>query len=171
MERKLETLYDLCETVYKELEAANEKIKTSGGDVTGGDVEFLDRLTHIMKSLKTTIAMMESEMFEEGNSGYYYGGRYFYDGESMEGGRGGSYARGGGGRGGNSNARGGSYARGGGGRGGRSNARGGSYARGGRGYSRDDAREDFIEEIEELMEKAPDERTRMKFERMLEEMK
>ena len=77
---------------------------------------------------------------------------------SMEGGRGGSYARGG-----RSNARGGSYARG--GRGGRSNARGG------RGYSRTDAREDFIEEIEELMEKAPDEKTRMKFERMLEEMK
>lgn len=165
MDRKLETLYDLCETVSKELETANEKIKTAGGEVSGGDIEFLDRLTHIMKSLKTTIAMMESEMFEEGNSGYYYGGRYFYDNDmSMEGGRGGSYARGG-----RSNARGGSYARG--GRGGRSNARGGSYARGGRGYSRDDAREDFIEEIEELMEKAPDEKTRMKFERMLEEMK
>ena len=151
MERKLETLYDLCETVYKELETANEKIKTAGGEVSGGDIEFLDRLTHIMKSLKTTIAMMESEMFENGNSDYY-GGRYFYDGDmSMAGGRGGSYARGG--------------------RGGRSNARGGSYARGGRGYSRADAREDFIEEIEELMEKAPDEKTRMKFERMLEEMK
>ena len=161
MERKLETLYDLCETVYKELETANEKIKTAGGDVSGGDIEFLDRLTHIMKSLKTTIAMIENEMFEEGSSGYYYGGRYFYDGDmSMAGGRGGSYARGG---------RGGSYARG--GRGGRSNARGGSYARGGRGYSRADAREDFIEEIEELMEKAPDEKTRMKFERMLEELK
>lgn len=160
MDRKLETLYDLCEIVSKELETANEKIKTAGGEVSGGDIEFLDRLTHIMKSLKTTIAMMESEMFEEGNSGYYYGGRYYYDGDmSMAGGRG-SYARGG---------RGGSYARG--GRGGRSNARGGSYARGGRGYSRDDAREDFIEEIEELMEKAPDEKTRMKFERMLEEMK
>lgn len=160
MDRKLETLYDLCEIVSKELETANEKIKTAGGEVSGGDIEFLDRLTHIMKSLKTTIAMMESEMLEEGSSGYYYGGRYYYDGDmSMAGGRN-SYARGG---------RGGSYARG--GRGGRSNARGGSYARGGRGYSRDDAREDFIEEIEELMEKAPDEKTRMKFERMLEEMK
>lgn len=165
MERKLETLYDLCETVYKELETANEKIKTAGGDVSGGDIEFLDRLTHIMKSLKTTIAMMESEMFEEGNSGYYYGGRYFYDNDmSMEGGRGGSNARGG-----RSNARGGSYARG--GQGGRSNARGGSYARGSRGYSRDDSREDFMEEIEELMEKAPDAQTRMKFERLLNEMR
>lgn len=165
MERKLETLYDLCETVYKELETANEKIKTAGGDVSGGDIEFLDRLTHIMKSLKTTIAMMESEMFEEGNSGYYYGGRYFYDNDmSMEGGRGGSNARGG-----RSNARGGSYARG--GQGGRSNARGGSYARGSRGYSRDDSREDFMEEIEELMGKAPDSQTRMKFERLLNEMR
>lgn len=56
------------------------------------------------------------------------------------------------------------------GRNGRSNARGGrgSYARG---YSRDDAKEDFMDEIEELMEKAPDERTRKKFERFLSEMK
>ena len=32
-------------------------------------------------------------------------------------------------------------------------------------------KEDFIDEIEELMEKAPDERTRKKFERFLSEMK
>lgn len=164
MDRKLETLYDLCETVSKELETANEKIKTAGGEVSGGDIEFLDRLTHIMKSLKTTIAMMESEMFENGNSDYY-GGRYFYDNDmSMEGGRG-SYARGG---------RGGSYARGRsnarGGRGGSYN-RGGSYARGGRGYSRDESKEDFMYEIEDLMDKAPDEQTRMKFEKLLNEMR
>ena len=166
MDKKLDTLYELCETVSKELETANEKIRNAGGEVSGGDIEFLDRLTDIMKNLKTTIAMMEDEMLEEGNSGYY-GGRYYYDGNmSIENNRG-SYARG------RSNARGGSYNRGG------SYARGergnsynrGSYARGGRGYSRDDSREDFMYEIEELMEKAPDEKTRMKFERMLEEMK
>lgn len=159
MDKKLDTLYDLCETVSKELETANEKIKSAGGEVSGGDIEFLDRLTHIMKSLKTTIAMMESEMMDEGNSGYY-GGRYYYDGMSMDNGRSGrssSYARGG--RGGSSYARGNSY------------ARNNSYARGGRGYSRGDAREDFVEELEELMEKAPDEKTRQKFARMLEEMR
>ena len=44
----------------------------------------------------------------------------------------------------------------------------GSYARG---YSRDDAKEDFIEEIEELMEKAPDMETRQKFERFISKMR
>lgn len=162
MDRKLETLYDLCETVSKELETANEKIKTAGGEVSGGDIEFLDRLTHIMKSLKTTIAMMEGEMLDEGNSGYY-GGRYYYDNDMpMEGGRGNSYARRG------------SYARGrSNGRGGRGSSynRGGSYARGGRGYSRDESKEDFMYEIEDLMDKAPDEQTRMKFEKLLNEMR
>ena len=98
------------------------------------------------------------EMLEEGNSGYY-GGRYYYDNDMpMDGRRGVSYARG------RSNTRGGRsmYARGG---------RGNSYARGNRGYSRDDSREDFMYEIEELMDKAPDETTRMKFEKFLNEMK
>lgn len=38
-------------------------------------------------------------------------------------------------------------------------------------YSRENSHEDFMEEIEELMEKAPDEHTRKKFERLLAEMK
>ena len=137
MDKKLDTLYDLCETVSKELETANEKIRSSGGEVSGGDIEFLERLTSTMKNLKTTIGMIEDEMMESGNSGYY-GGRYYN-------------------RGSRTNMRGSSYARG-----GRSNARG---------YSRGDAREDFMDEIEELMDKAPDEMTRKKFEKLLMEMK
>ena len=133
MDKKLDTLYDLCETVSKELESANEKINSAGGELSAGDLEYLDKLTHTMKSLKTTIAMIEAE---EGHSG----NRYYYDGNSMEN------------------------------RGGRSYARRSSYARG-RGYSRDNAREDFVDEIEELMEKAPDEHTRKKFERILSEMR
>ena len=59
---------------------------------------------------------------------------------------------------------------------GRSNARGRSMARRGRSmargrYTRDDARDDFMEEIEELIEKAPDEQTRKKFERFISEMR
>jgi len=38
-------------------------------------------------------------------------------------------------------------------------------------YSRDDARESFIAEAYELMEKAPDEHTKRKFEKFLAEMK
>ena len=122
MDKKLDTLYDLCDTVSKELESANEKINHAGGELSAGDLEYLDKLTHTMKSLKTTIAMIESE---EGHSG----GRYYNRS---------SYAK-----------------------------RGRSMGR----YSRDDAHEDFMGEIEELIEKAPDEHTRRKFERMLAEMK
>ena len=131
MDKKLDTLYDLCDTVSKELEMANEKINNAGGELSAGDLEYLDKLTHTMKSLKTTIAMIEAEDRHSGN----YGGRYYYDGIPSNRG---SYAR-----------------------------RGRSMGR----YARDDAREDFMGEIEELIEKAPDEQTRRKFERMLAEMK
>ena len=135
MDKKLDVLYDLCETVSKELETANEKINHAGGELSAGDLEYLDKLTHTMKSLKTTIAMIEAD--DDGYSGNY-GGRYYYE------------------NGGRSNARGG--------RGGNSYARGRSRGR----YSRDD---DFVSEVEELMEKAPDEHTRRKFERFISEMK
>lgn len=39
------------------------------------------------------------------------------------------------------------------------------------GYSRAEAREDFMEEVEELMHKAPDEHTRKKLERFMNEIK
>lgn len=48
--------------------------------------------------------------------------------------------------------------------------RGNSY-RNRRTYSRDNAKEDFMMEVEELMNKAPDEHTRSKFERFLGEMR
>ena len=140
MKNKLDTLYELCDTVYHDLESANEKIKMAGGELSQGDAEYLHTLASTMKSLKTSIAMMEAE--EGGYSGTYWDGRYYYDGApTME----------------------------------RSNS-GRSYARGGRSmargrYTRDDAKEDFMGEIEELIDKAPDEHTRKKFERILSEMR
>lgn len=151
--KNLDTLYELCETVSHELENANEKINRAGGELSAGDLEYLDKLTHTMKSLKTTIAMIEAE--NKGYSGRYWDGRYYYDGETnmdnmMNRDSGNSYARGRG-----SNAKRDSM--------GRYSSR--------RGYSRDDAKQEFIEEVEELIEKAPDEQTRKKFERFVAEMK
>ena len=144
MKNKLDTLYELFDSVYHDLESANEKIKMGGGELSQGDAEYLHTLASTMKSLKTSIAMMEAE--EDGYSGTYWDGRYYYDGvPTME-------------RDGRSNARGRSMAR-----------RGRSMARGR--YTRDDAHDDFIEEIEELIEKAPDEQTRKKFERFISEMR
>ncbi|MBP5362870.1 MAG: hypothetical protein J6Y71_07635, partial [Ruminococcus sp.] len=45
----------------------------------------------------------------------------------------------------------------------------GRYAE--RGYSRADAEEDFRTEIEELMNKAPDEQSRKKLEKLMQDMK
>lgn len=144
MDKKLDTLYDLCEVVSHELEESNGKIRKAGGKLSAGDTEYLDKLTHMMKSLKTTIAMIEAE--DKGYSGHYWDGETSMDGMSN---RGNSYARGRG-----------------------SNARRDSMGRysSERGYSRADAKEDFIDEAYELMEKAPDEKTRKKFERLISEM-
>ena len=91
----LDQLYELCESVMRELEKTNEKLRMSGGDITSGDMEYLDKLTHTLKSIKTTIAMMESEddySSEDGYSSRNYGRRS----NRMERGsyaRNGSYAR------------------------------------------------------------------------------
>ena len=73
----LKDLHETCETLSRELGEANEKIKRAGGKMSSGDLEYLDRLTHAIKSVKTTIAMMEAEE-GEGESGYMprYGGYY-----------------------------------------------------------------------------------------------
>lgn len=148
MEKWLDDLYDLCETVSREIGEANEKIRAAGGKLSGADIDYIDKITHTMKSIKTTIAMAEAE--EGGESGYYpYMGGYGYR----------SYENGGG----QSNRRGG----------GRSNQRRdsrGRYSRENRGYSRADAREDFIEDVRELMQDAPDERTKMRFKEFIREM-
>lgn len=54
-------LHDLCETISKEIGEANDKIRNAGGKLSAGDVEYIDKLTHTLKSIKSTIAMMEDE--------------------------------------------------------------------------------------------------------------
>ena len=61
MEEKLNNLYELCEIVSDELKEAVEKIHQAGSKLSAGDIDYIDKLTHTMKSLKATIAMMESE--------------------------------------------------------------------------------------------------------------
>ena len=76
----LKDLHEMCEVLSRELGEANDKVRQNGGKLSGSDLEYIDRLTHAIKSIKTTIAMMEAE---DGNSydGYpanmsYYGGSY-----------------------------------------------------------------------------------------------
>lgn len=164
MDEYIKDLHELCETISEEIGEANKKIKSAGGKLTAGDVDYIDKLTHTLKSVKATIAMMD----EEGGGGY-----------SERSGRGGSYARGGGrsNRGGSyegGSYEGGSYEGGsyeGGSYEGGSSGRGGSYARGRR-YARRDSmgrysREgDLSEQIEQLMEQAPNEQIKREMEKL-----
>ena len=126
----LKDLHETCETLSRELGEANEKIKRAGGKMSSGDLEYLDRLTHAIKSVKTTIAMMEAE--DEGESGYYmpmYGRSYGDRSYGMRDGN--SYAR-------------------------RRDSMGRFTSRRG-GMSYDDG---IVEELRDLMEQAPEESKR-----------
>lgn len=140
-----EDLHDLCEKVTEEISEANKKLEKSGGKMTAGDLDYIDKLTHALKSIKTTLAMEE---YDDEYSGNYSGsrgrgrnarrdsmGRYSGDGRMMPYYNGSSYE---------DNM--GNYA--------------GERGRGGRGYSREDAREDMVRQLIELKMSAPDEETR-----------
>lgn len=140
MEKWLNDMYELCETIAKEIGDANQKIEAAGGKLSGADVDYIDKLTHTMKSIKSVIIIAEND--ENGESGYYpyMGGYRSY--ENMRGG-------------------------------GRSNQRRdsrGRYSRENRGYSRDDAKADMVDDLRELMHDAPDERTRMMFKEFIREI-
>lgn len=107
------------------------------GELTAGSLEVVDKLANTIKNLCKIINMYEDDEYSSREGSY-------------EDGMGGSYARGGsrvrGNRGGNRGAN--QY---------------GSYARGGR-YSRDGG---MIEDLRELMQDAPDERTRQEFQKFI----
>lgn len=70
-------LHELCDTITREIADSNAKIRNSGGKLSAGDVDMLDKLTHTLKSVKAVIAMAE----DEGGSyadGMNYGGSYRY---------------------------------------------------------------------------------------------
>lgn len=144
MDKKLETLHDLCEVISRELEDANEKIRKAGGKISAGDLEYIDKLTHSLKSIKTTIAMMEAED-EDGysNRGYmpYYGGGMSYAGRM--------------------NAKRDSV--------GRYSREGRDYSRN-HGYSYAEDMEQTREEMRELAQKMPEEHRRM-IERALDDLR
>ena len=61
MDDNIEMLHELCEVVMRDLEKSAEKIRKAGGEISAGDVDYLDKLTHTLKSVKTTVAMMEAD--------------------------------------------------------------------------------------------------------------
>ena len=141
-------LYELKETLCKNLEEYGKK-----NDLKAGDLDVIDKLAHSIKNLDKVIEKYEEEEYSGArgrgsNARRDSRGRYSSamgmmdrDGYSMRG----DY----------SNER-----------GGYSNERGGNYSNRG-GYSRNN---NMIMELRELMEDAPDERTRMEFDKFIRKM-
>ena len=149
-------LYELKETLCKNLEEYGRK-----KDLKAGDLDVIDKLSHSIKNLDKVIEKYEEEEYsgargrgsnarrdsrgryssEYSNENYSNAMGMSRDGYSMRG----DY----------SNER-----------GGYSNERGGNYSNRG-GYSRNN---DMIMELRELMEDAPDERTRMEFDKFIRKM-
>ena len=139
-----EDLEELCHAVENDLQKTNEKLRMAGGEMSGSDLEYVDKLTHTLKSIKTTMAMMDAEndgyshdgKMSEGYSGHYgMGNNRYYPGYS--------YARGRG-------------------------ARRDSMGRYSRGYSR--GNEEMLDQVRDLMEQAPDDQTRREFQKILDRL-
>lgn len=77
MNEKIEVLHNICKELMKELETYYEKINRAGG-LTTGDLGAVDKLTHALKSVKTTIAMMDAEAGYSESGGMSYRGGMSY---------------------------------------------------------------------------------------------
>ena len=144
----IKDLYTLWDTLSAALKDANEKIRNAGGKLNSSDMDYVDKLTHAIKSVKASIAMLEAG--EDGGGSYRDG--YSRDGYSRDGGSyDGSYYDGR------------SYARG---RG--RNAKRDSMGRySSMGYS---GQGDMIDELRDLMDRAPDDQTRQEMHRLIQKM-
>ena len=139
----IKELYELKDTIANEIAEANKEIKKSGGDLNSGDIEMIDKLTHAMKSLVTTCAMLEAE------DGYSSRDGWYSRNEMRD-----SYGRDGRGNSGNY----GSYAR----------DNDGRYIRETpTGYSRTG---DWSDQLRQMMNDAPDEATRMDIKKLIDRM-
>lgn len=66
-------LNELCDVLGDELVEVNDKLR--GGKMSAGDLDYVDKLTHAIKSIKTTIAMEGSDY--SGDDGRYMYGRSY----------------------------------------------------------------------------------------------
>lgn len=131
-------MHKLCEYIDKELEELEHKAGV-GQKLSAGEIQYGDMLAHFKKSLLTNDAM------EGYDDEYSNDNRAMRDNRSM---RGNSYRYDDG----KSMARGRT-----------GNVRRDSMGR----YSRDDALDDMVDELEELMDKAPDEQTKKEFRKFI----
>ena len=68
--KNIEELHKLCEKAMESIAESNKKLAKENERLSAADVDYLDKLAHMVKSLKTTIAMEE---YPDGYSGEYSG--------------------------------------------------------------------------------------------------
>ena len=83
MKNIIDELYEMKESLAREIGEANKRIQQAGNKISTADLDIIDKLTHSMKSVATTCAMLEAE--EEG-----YSNDYMQQGQSYRGGYSGS---------------------------------------------------------------------------------
>ena len=79
----MKVLYELCEMLEDTAKDLVADLRKKSGRMTSSDLDAIDKVTHAIKSVKTTLAMVESEgqynrggMYQAGyqNGGYGDGG-------------------------------------------------------------------------------------------------
>ena len=78
MHEHMQNLCDSLDYAYRDLAKVNQQIRNAGGDLNQSNMEYLDKLTHTIKSLETTKAMKEAA--EEDERGGYGMRRMYYPG-------------------------------------------------------------------------------------------
>lgn len=136
MDKKRDTLYELCETVEMELEELNNKVGRNKG-LTSSEAEWLKTLTESLVNIKCAIEKMEEMDGMSNDWGMSPSERRRMSNRSMANNRMTNRSR---------------------------NSYNNSYYSG-------DAKMDFMADVESLMNRAPDEHTRMKVERMLNDLR
>lgn len=134
MDKKLNTLYELCETVEMELEELNNKVGRNKG-LSSSEAEWLKTLTESLVNIKCAIEKIEEMDGMSNDWGMTPSERRRMSNRSM------------------------------------ANNRMTNRSRTSYNNSYDNAKMDFMTEVESLMNRAPDENTRMKMERMLNDLR
>ena len=135
MDKKLNTLYELCETVEMELEELNNKVGRNKG-LSNSEAEWLKTLTESLVNIKCAIEKIEEMNGMSNDWGMTPSERRRMSNRSMTNNRMNYRTR---------------------------TSYNNSYG--------NDAKMDFMAEVESLMNRAPDEHTRMKIERMLNDLR
>lgn len=138
----MKELEELCEKATVSIAKANQKLATDTNALSVSDVDYLDKLTHMVKSIKTTLSMDEYEDDYNNWRDNYSGMAYRDRGMSNVRGRGRNAPRDSMGR----------------------------FTSRRDNYSYHDGKENMIDRLNEIMYDAPDERTRQEVQRLIDKM-